>query len=73
MGLLISPFVLHVSKQYEDYGALAFDPKELTLVEFIRWYFGEGLGCLFQLDNEDHRCQYSFVYLIGYVVSLFVL
>ena len=70
---MISPFVLKVSKEYEDYGALSFDPKEMNIIEFMQWYFGEGLTCLFQLDNENDRCQYSFVFLIGYVVSLFVL
>ena len=39
----------------------------------MQWYFGEGLKCLFEVSSEDQRCQYAFMYMIGYVISLFML
>ena len=56
VGLVISPFVLQVSREYEDWSALPFDAKQMTILEFMQWYFGEGLGCLFQLEHEEARC-----------------
>ena len=74
-GIVMTPFVLQVSKEYEDYSgntAIA-DPKNMPLWEFMAAYFSEGLSCLFQVENKLGRCDYSFVYLLGYVFSLFVL
>lgn len=45
----------------------------MALGEFMRDYFKEGLECLLQLDDSSSECHYSFIYLIGYVLSLFVL
>ena len=56
VGLVISPFVLQVSREYEDWSALPFDAKQMSILEFMQWYFGEGLGCLFQLEHEEARC-----------------
>ena len=53
VGLAISPLVLSVSKEYEDYHNLPFDPNEKSLGEFMQWYFGEGLKCLFMVSSED--------------------
>ena len=65
--------MLQVSKEYEDYGGLVEDPKSMSLGEFMSWYFSGGFGCLFEVDNDDPRCNYSFLYLLGYVISLFML
>ena len=72
VGIVISPFVLQVSKSYEDYGA-ADNVTEMSLGTFMKWYFGKGFSCLLELDNDDERCDYSFIYLMGYVISLFLL
>ena len=74
VGIIISPFVLQVSKTYEDYGAhIDVDPKSMSLGEFMGWYFSNGFGCLFEVDDKDPRCDYSAVFLLGYVISLFML
>lgn len=75
VGIIITPFVLQVSKQYEDYShnAAVEDPKNMPLWEFMGIYFDEGLTCLFQVEDKEDRCNYSFLYLLGYVFSLFVL
>ena len=49
------------------------DVKNMTLSDFISTYFSEGLSCLFMVDNKGNTCNYSFVYLFGYVLSLFTL
>ena len=75
MGLIITPFILQVSKNYEDYdGSDVVDPKDMDLSDFMGIYFREGFTCLFDTDDaNDARCDYSFLFLLGYVVSLFVL
>ena len=45
----------------------------MDLSEFMGAYFSEGLTCLVMVDNKSNHCNYSFVYLLGYVFSLFVL
>ena len=45
----------------------------MSLWDFMGAYFREGLSCLFQVENKLERCDYSFVYLLGYVFSLFIL
>ena len=46
----------------------------MDLSDFMGAYFKEGLTCLFDTkDNNDARCDYSFLFLLGYVFSLFVL
>ena len=63
-----------MSKEYEDYSEnKEIDPKNMELSEFMGAYFREGLECLVMVDNKKDTCNYSFVYLIGYVFSLFVL
>ena len=75
VGLIITPFILQISKQYEDYGGSEIpDAKDMDLSDFMGDYFQEGFQCLFDsADQSDSRCDYSFIYLLGYVVSLFVL
>ena len=75
VGIVITPFILQISKQYEDYSGNKSmeDPKTMALSDFIGTYFSEGLGCLFMVDNCGNTCNYSFVYLFGYVFSLFTL
>lgn len=73
VGVAISPLVLSLSKEYEDYGHADIDAQNLSLSEFMGWYFGGGLSCLFEVNNGDPNCDYSFVYLLGYVLSLFML
>ncbi len=46
----------------------------MALSDFMGAYFREGFQCLFDTeDNNAARCDYSFLYLLGYVFSLFVL
>lgn len=76
VGVIITPFVLQVSKEYEDYSANTeiTNPKDIPLFEFMGDYFSEGMTCLFQIEEKStDRCNYSFVYLLGYVFSLFVM
>ena len=75
VGVVMTPFILQISKQYEDYSKnkQIEDPKDLPLGEFIRDYFSEGFSCLLELNDETKECHYSFVFLLGYVFSLFVL
>ena len=35
VGLVISPFVLQISREYEDWSALPFDAKQMTILEFM--------------------------------------
>ena len=75
VGIIITPFILQVSKEYEDYSETPaiVDPKNMALSDFMGIYFSEGLSCLFEVDSPGEHCNYSFVYLLGYVFSLFVL
>ena len=75
VGVIITPFILQVSKEYEDYSdnPAINDPKNMALSTFMATYFREGLTCLFQLNDNHDQCDYSFIYLLGYVFSLFVL
>ena len=63
-----------MSKEYEDYSKnTEIDPTSMELSEFMGAYFREGFKCLVMVDNKSDTCNYSFVYLLGYVFSLFVL
>jgi len=63
-----------MSKEYEDYSKnTEIDPTKMELSEFMGAYFREGFKCLVMVDNKSDTCNYSFVYLLGYVFSLFVL
>ena len=44
----------------------------MPLSEFMKDYFREGFNCLLELNDEKAECHWSFVYLLGYVFSLFV-
>lgn len=46
---MMTPLILQVSKEYEDYsGNMAIpDPKSMPLSDFMVSYFSEGLTCLF--------------------------
>ena len=71
----MTPFVLQVSKQYEDYSQnkVMSDPSAMELSEFVKVYFTECLNCLLEVDDAKDTCNFSFVPLLGYVFSLFVL
>ena len=71
----MTPFILQVSKQYEDYSEDVdiSNPKDMQLSEFMKVYFSEGLSCLFVVDDPTDTCNYSFLPLLGYVFSLFVI
>ena len=56
VGIAISPLVLSVSKEYEDYHQLPFKPDEKTLPDFMKWYFSEGFKCLFMVSDENPQC-----------------
>ena len=74
VGIIMTPFILTVSKQYEDYSSnkQIDSPKDMPLSEFMKDYFREGFNCLLELNDETAECHWSFVYLLGYVFSLFV-
>lgn len=75
VGLLITPLVLSLSQQYEDYSKNKQipDPKDLSTGEFIKEYFTYGSECLFEFNDTDSNCKFSLFYLVGYVFSIFVL
>lgn len=75
VGICITPLILQISKQYEDYSEnpKIDDAENMPLGKFISIYFSEGITCLFDIDSPNNQCDYSFFYLIGYVFSLFVL
>ena len=76
VGIVISPLILNFSRNYEDYRPVHFDPHTEALGDFMKWYFLKGFNCIFEvnIDNgESARCHYSSVFMIGYVLSLFVL
>ena len=45
----------------------------MSLREFMGVYFKQGIECLTTLSDDSDTCNYSFIYLIGYVMSLFTL
>ena len=74
MGFIITPFILSMSKEWEDYSDLPdFDPKSMHLWQFMTEYFGRGLSCLFEISNNSELCEHSFLFLLGYVFALFIL
>ena len=75
IGLAITPFILQISKEYEDYSGnkQISDPKSMTLTDFMGAYFSEGFSCLLGTEIEDKHCDYSYIYLLGYVFALFIL
>jgi len=54
VGIIITPFILQVSKEYEDYSHNEHieDPKNMPLGEFMKDYFREGFNCLLELDDD---------------------
>lgn len=73
VGVVITPLILLISKNYEDYDADSAinDPKDMPLTEFMSKYLSEGFGCLVMFNDSDDTCNFVFFYLIGYVCSLF--
>ena len=71
----MTPFILQISKQYEDYSENKAipDPENMTLSEFMKIYFTEGFKCLVIMGDSEDTCNFVLFYLIGYVSSLFVL
>ena len=45
----------------------------MSLHEFMGIYFRYGTDCLLTFGDEKDSCNYSFIYLIGYAMSLFTL
>ena len=45
----------------------------------MKWYFEKGLNCIFHVNpdlsdiSNSNKCHYSFYYMTGYVLSLFML
>ena len=79
-GLAISPLILNFSKHYENYKPVdKYDPSSETLGDFMKWYFEKGLNCIFHVNpdisdiSDSNKCHYSFYYMTGYVLSLFML
>ena len=78
VGIMITPAILSISKEYENYDGAGFDPKQMHLWEFIGTYFSRGFSCLLETkdvgsgENNEH-CKFSFLYLMGYVFALFLL
>jgi hypothetical protein len=55
-----------------------YDPFEnyynQSLSKYMGVYIGQGVECIFSVNNKDNSdCNYSFMYLIGYVISLFII
>lgn len=73
VGILITPIILAVSKEYVEYDGVITDPKNMGLGEFMEIYFRQGFNCLVSVSQKEKDCNYSFVYLISYVFSIFVL
>lgn len=75
VGVLITPIILKISKEYEDYAENpAFDGIEtMSFAEFMQIYFTEGFSCLVIMGNPDDTCNFILFYLVAYVGSLFVL
>ena len=45
----------------------------MSLREFMTLYFRCGIECLFTFGADKDECNNSFIYLIGYAMSLFTL
>jgi len=75
VGAFMTPLVLQISKNYENYsGNAAFDGiDDMSFSEFLKIYFTEGFSCLVIIGNPDDSCNFVIFYLIAYVSSLFVL
>lgn len=44
-----------------------------TLSEFFAAYFRTGFECVFTMSpSETSHCEFSLFYIVGYVVSIFV-
>jgi len=79
IGLLLTPFILYICKS-TDYGKEDDVDNPYVLYKdddafvFMGKYFKLSFNCIFSVNNEEHPgCNYSFLYLIGYVTALFVL
>lgn len=54
VGLLITPFVLQVSKWKDDYsGTPLADQASISLFEFMVKYFSLGLQCVFAIKKDS--------------------
>ncbi len=74
VGLIITPVILAISKEYENYdGSPLAVPAEESLGKFFTAYFKTGFECVFSMSASDtSHCEFSLFYIIGYVVSIFV-
>ena len=76
VGGIISPFILFISKKYEDYSENLDkngELKDMSLHEFMNIYFSYGAECVFTFGDVKESCNNSLIYLIGYAMSLFTL
>lgn len=80
VGVVIAPFVLMISREYEDYSQTPLsDDQNLNTWEFIGRYFAMGFDCVFSggdnPDNfiQDNHCNWAWIPLLGYVLALFAL
>lgn len=75
-GLIIFPAIAAVSKQYENYDGSPLQPyQESTFSVFFEHYISYGFGCIFDMtpQNDGDRCEFSLLYIIGYVLSIFII
>ena len=72
---MISPIVLKISMQYEDYteNSVIPHPETMQFNDFYKIYFREGFKCLVMFNDPEDTCNFVMFYLIGYVISLFIL
>jgi hypothetical protein len=81
VGCMITPAILSISQQYEDYSTndtpLANYSSE-SFGTFAKAYFYYGFNCILGFDKSveadpQGQCENSFWFMMGYVVSIFVL
>jgi hypothetical protein len=75
VGILILPAILAVSKEYENYGGSPLaDAVDGSFLDFVVAYFTTGFECVFKMSPSDNsHCEFSFFYLLGYVLSIFII
>lgn len=77
MGLIITPAIIGISQQYENYSKGPL--KDLQTGEFgpfFAGYFYNGFQCIFRTQPEPNLypdCEFGFMYILGYVISIFVI
>jgi hypothetical protein len=76
LGVILTPVILAISMSLDDFGE-PDDPlngfEKNGFGVFFQAYMQMGIKCIFQVADDGNKCRFSFLWIITYVISLFVL